>query len=405
VRTPIAALKRVSTFGADLPRELAQLEQNVRQKLADDDGAPIEPFSVTPIQRAAYTAKHGELVRVDPTAGGFTVLLPRPDDPLADAIRIVNVSQSTNAVTVKPLAPNVFVDQGASYSLVGSKAGVSFFPDRFLKNWIPMSQRIPAGNEGDVYFYENGAITPAASLPRVLDNTYSPVGNWPMNNAAGADDAAGGAVDVSGNAFTLTVEAGTARRTNLAPGISGCYFDGATRFVHAGFTSTLAIAGDMTLIYFAAGSFLQAGGMIVGHEDAGLDTDPNNNAQYFVSTDATPLITLGYLHEQGAGVNETKSTGPGWATPGALHLVGFTRISNVIQWYLNGRPWDTPSGTLNAPTGGSNGRFRVGGRNSGTSWYVGSMASLAVYATGLTTAQMLERYNYCFGRAFGHKPI
>ncbi len=76
------------------------------------DGSPLGSFSafvlggvaaspVSSVKTAAYSARFGEHVRVDPTAGGFTVTLPTITAAWPDAeVTITNTSSSANVVVI-----------------------------------------------------------------------------------------------------------------------------------------------------------------------------------------------------------------------------------------------------------------------------------------------------------------
>jgi hypothetical protein len=65
---------------------------------------PIRPWGQpTPIKYGDYSTKSGELVVVDMTGGAFTVFLPKIQrQTLGEGIAIVNVSGSTDLLTVRP---------------------------------------------------------------------------------------------------------------------------------------------------------------------------------------------------------------------------------------------------------------------------------------------------------------
>jgi len=131
-----AAFKLIGSFGANLPREASLLEQNLRQKFAADDAAPTaNAMTQTPTIVAAYTARFGELVRVNPTTGAFTVTLPDPGDPLSDVIRLVNVSTSGITVTLAALNASSTVNGASSYIFAGTRATITLWPDRLSRNW------------------------------------------------------------------------------------------------------------------------------------------------------------------------------------------------------------------------------------------------------------------------------
>lgn len=73
-------------------------------------------LSVTTIKTGNYTAAIGQMVRVDPTLGGFNVTLPSAVGPSGALISIKNVSPSTNAVVVKAAAGQN-IDGSSTYTM------------------------------------------------------------------------------------------------------------------------------------------------------------------------------------------------------------------------------------------------------------------------------------------------
>ena len=63
------------------------------------------------------------------------------------------------------------------------------------------------------------------------------------------------------------------------------------------------------------------------------------------------------FHEYGGGTNQP-FTATSLRMPDGPHLLTLTRVSNVLQFYLDGAAWGAPSGTLTAPTGGASGKLR-----------------------------------------------
>jgi len=111
----------------------------------------------------------------------------------------------------------------------------------------------------------------------------------------------------------------------------------------------------------------------------------------------------GYIHEEGAGNNITYNLAltDGVVAPrrGDVTMIAFSRISNVIQFYVNGKAFGPPSGTLTAPTGGSTGQLQLPGFNAHNTNC--AVRSLKIVASGLTDEQILAEYNRSMGPAFG----
>lgn len=133
---PRAAFKVIGSFGRDINRETSLLEQNLRDKFHGDDQAPTaNAMTQTQTKTAAYSAKFGEFVRVNPVGGAFTIRLPDPADAESDVIRFANVSTSGTTVTLAALNASSTVNGAASYAFSGSRATLTLWPDRLSRNW------------------------------------------------------------------------------------------------------------------------------------------------------------------------------------------------------------------------------------------------------------------------------
>ncbi len=219
------------------------------------------------------------------------------------------------------------------------------------------------------------------------NQAYDPVGLWQFNETLN---------DTSGNAFNMTVEAGTERYTDIYPGLRGIQLIN-TRLIYNTFTSTLAIAGDLTLecILFLE-TYPGASQVVMASYMASGETS-DTNAQYFWALNTTDG-NFTWLSESGAGVNATYTIndGPGL---GLCHMA-VTRTSNVLQYYLNGRAYGSASGSLTTPDGGGSGRFRVGSPDS-LFGPESVMSSLKVCNIALTAAQVAAEYNLTVGPVRG----
>jgi hypothetical protein len=126
-----AALPKLGLFDPKDPvalgRALALYENNVAAYLRDRATAAFGPFEQTAKQTATYNARPWQIVRVDPTAGAVTILLPSLTASGAkDAWVVVkNASASTNLINV--LALNAKIDGGASIVLSTAWQSVWFY--------------------------------------------------------------------------------------------------------------------------------------------------------------------------------------------------------------------------------------------------------------------------------------
>lgn len=63
-------------------------------------GKKVFDYTVTSVKTGTYNANIGDLVRVDPSGGGFTVNLPSAAGLTGLGVTIKNVTNSTNTVTI-----------------------------------------------------------------------------------------------------------------------------------------------------------------------------------------------------------------------------------------------------------------------------------------------------------------
>jgi hypothetical protein len=105
---------------------------------------------------------------------------------------------------------------------------------------------------------------------------------------------------------------------------------------------------------------------------------------------------LQWLSESGAGVNFNYQI----TDRNPLYICHFavTRVSNVIQFYINGRTLGPPSGVGATPDGGTNSIFRVGDNTNSAPFC--ALASLKIVPSGLTAAQVLQEARFTIGGAF-----
>jgi hypothetical protein len=90
------------------------------------------PFdALTAVKTAVYSANFGEIVRCDPTGGGFAVNLPAiatwtKSRPYRVAVK--NVTTSANAITVTPSAGQT-IDGGATFVMDVAREYAEFVPN------------------------------------------------------------------------------------------------------------------------------------------------------------------------------------------------------------------------------------------------------------------------------------
>jgi hypothetical protein len=86
----------------------------------------LKPWLVpTPSKTAAYTARYGEMVLCNPTAGGFTVTAPRAEDHTGETFGVKNNSASTNAIVVDAQGTEL-IDGAANQAITTGRMSLIF---------------------------------------------------------------------------------------------------------------------------------------------------------------------------------------------------------------------------------------------------------------------------------------
>jgi hypothetical protein len=201
-------------------------------------------------------------------------------------------------------------------------------------------------------------------------------------------------LDSSGNGLTLSVAAGSTRFTDVYPGVRGIVLPSGTR-LEAASNNVYRLRGNMTIeAILHLYEYNAATRIFVSCQQAGeLEAD---NALYSVGMLDTASQNLQWLSESGAGVNSTYQI----ADRNPLYICHFavTRVSDVVQFYINGRTLGAASPLLITPTGGTNSIFRVGDNTNSAPFC--ALASLKIIPSGLTAAQVLQEARFTIGGAF-----
>jgi hypothetical protein len=214
---------------------------------------------------------------------------------------------------------------------------------------------------------------------------HSPVGLWQFD---------GDLNDSSGNGFHLTVESGAARYTNIFPGLRALLIVDPLKLIYNVAEPVLRITGNLTIeMLLQLSPAYEAGKFLCSHTATGETSD--TNALYQIDMVATTSENVGLFSESGAGVNASYSIT--LYPPLSLCHFAVTRVTNVVQFYLNGRTLGAASGTLTTPTDGTSGRFRVGSSTVAGTAPSGILSSLKVLNIGLTSGQILDEFNRTLG--------
>jgi hypothetical protein len=223
-----------------------------------------------------------------------------------------------------------------------------------------------------------------------LDNTYDPVALYLLNDNL-SDSSASGFND-------LSLETGTEQYADVGLGLRGFYFDGASKLVLDSVESSLQITGDITLecIINYPFSASELHFMYCSASGETLET----NGLYQLSITANTRY-LSYFAEYGSGVNISYSGSPKVVVAVSEPvLVGMVRSSNVITFYVNGKPIGDSSSTLTAPAGGTSTKLNIG-----TALIDGGViSSVKVIDSALTADQMKAEFNLSLGPVLGELP-
>jgi len=227
------------------------------------------------------------------------------------------------------------------------------------------------------------------------DTTHSPVALYQLNESL---------TDTSGNGLTsFSVGTGTERYASILPGLKGALFDGSTYLYVNALESSLQITGDMTIeMIVSVGKLVVAASSLLNI--AGVGETEVTNAMATISLRAFDSNALDWIHESGAGVNQTYNTNIGMPFGRPVHLAAI-RSSNDITFYLNGERFEAGSSGLSAATGGTDAKLYLGSLSDGNQKFTGAISSLKILNSALTPAQIRAEYNRTLGKVFGEHSL
>lgn len=224
------------------------------------------------------------------------------------------------------------------------------------------------------------------------DTTYSPVLLCQFQGAR---------TDTSGNSLTPTVDAGTELYSTMVPSLQGIKLDGTLRLKVAT-NALLALHNDMTvemLLLLSGDTAINS--QIISYTFGVDDTSSTFNYLYQINfTDATRRPS--WFQEFGTGSDSSVSVADQALPKRQLFHLAATRISNVIQFYLNGRAFGAP-GSVTQTTDGTASSLYIGGEGGPTPHFSSPMlmASLKIIPSGLAPAQIRGEYNLTAGQFYG----
>lgn len=229
-----------------------------------------------------------------------------------------------------------------------------------------------------------------------LDTDDSPIALWNFNDTLAA---------VVGP--TLSAGTGIFAFTDVFPGVRGLWLNNACR-MDAPPTPNLILLGAMScemiiqMQTFPPNIWLAGVGGTSGSE---LQAD-NISWSMGLPTVNFPM-TQQAVWEQGLGVDVSFQTNTAVGNPSYpfIHQIaslGMSRTaSGVTQFYMDGKPFGSPSGALTLPDGGGSGVFTLGGQLGLSSVAQPMYISVAVYDRARSAAEFLASYNRSVGVALG----
>jgi hypothetical protein len=321
-----------------------------------------------------------------------------------DAGQCVSISSAGAPVTVViPLGMPVgctilFFQINAQRLTITGASGVSVFASVTGTNWLTTfaagsiltAYQVSAG-EWVVSGDSVGLHTPSPARPTDHDTTFNPSALWQLNETLS---------DTSGNGFDLAITGGpTTQYADIYPSVRGLYLLAGATLAH---TTTapagLQISGDITIECLVDFTLRNVSRPFFGCD--GAVASSTNNRLYGVEFDSSGFPKWTQQH----GTQD--STGGSFVCsnmfPPELCHFAVTRISNVVQFYCNGLPLGSPSGTLTAPTGGGSSVFHFG--QGATAACEAIVRSFKIIAFGASAAQIKAEYNRCLGSVFWTDP-
>jgi hypothetical protein len=229
------------------------------------------------------------------------------------------------------------------------------------------------------------------------DLTHNPVGLWQLSSSLN---------DSSGNGYDLSLQAGTERYVEVAPGVLGAYFDGLSWFGRSGVDAELLITGTMTVEAIVYVPDDNTGDIIiVDSSENGEALDDNILFNFSFIPGGDGQLRWRYFAEYGAGSNTSAYGDPTFVPRGRAIHVAMTRQpdTNIITFYLNGQPVTRSTSTTTPEYASPTQKFQIARTRSaaGTTSAECAIASVKLISgSALTDQQVLEEYQRTLGQLY-----
>lgn len=230
--------------------------------------------------------------------------------------------------------------------------------------------------------YANQAANQQYCVPGDSTSCAAPVGEWNFEEGTGTT-----ANDISGNGNTGTWH-GTAPYWTTGKNGKGGNFNGSDDYLEAPTSSTLAVAGDITIsAWIKPTSFTNFRSLVSKTGSGGNQNQPGPYDYYLIATTGLPNLLRG---NGTTGASNTATSAP---TVGAWNFIAVTMSGTSVKHYLNGLP--NGSGTLSTTIADAGQVFRIGERTDSASIIMqGSMDDVRIYNYARTAAQIAWDYNH-----------
>jgi len=226
--------------------------------------------------------------------------------------------------------------------------------------------------------------------PRGFDSFGSPISQW--NFDLNALDPIGGR--------DISLISGVTSYCPVAPGLGGILYDGATVIGRSVTDAAFLLVGDITIHCIVRLILNTPSVWLVGMIGNTTSTSSTENHQWAIRVNSGGT-QWEYVHERGSGTAETYTT-VGCSINTRPTLLSVTRTSGVIQFYQDGLPVGSPSGTLTAPDGGSATEFLIGALQ-GTARIRAVVGPTQIHGSAMTADDVKEIYNRTLGRSQGFR--
>lgn len=227
-----------------------------------------------------------------------------------------------------------------------------------------------------------------------VDGSLATIGRLSRAGSLGLWHFNGSLADSSGNGKDFTADTGTAVYCDIWPGFRGIDLAGALRLIQS--DTSFKLLGDMTFELIGMLNGAHVGNPLFAFGGPG-ETQAENTA-YEVSLSAARAPT--WFSEHTAGVNVSYAPSAVALPPEGVpfHLAA-TRISNVVQFYLNGVALGAASSALTAPDGATTAALRLGGYATGLAGAF-LCGGFQLFSSGLSGAEILADSDASIGALY-----